>query len=105
MNKLVRLTESDLHRIVKESVGKILNEVQGWSLEKDDVTWVNDAESGASDKAWMVKIWPGLVTTYQPSVPSLLLSKMPLRRSWDIWTKMETTVSSAMKMPRASVRN
>lgn len=30
MNKrLIRLTESDLHRIVKESVGKILNESKG----------------------------------------------------------------------------
>jgi len=27
MNKLIRLTESDLHRIVKESVNRILNEV------------------------------------------------------------------------------
>ena len=28
MKKLVRLTESDLHRIVRESVNRILNEVQ-----------------------------------------------------------------------------
>lgn len=28
MKKLVRLTESDLHRIVKESVNRVLNEVQ-----------------------------------------------------------------------------
>ncbi len=27
MKKLIRLTESDLHRIIKESVNKILNEV------------------------------------------------------------------------------
>ena len=26
--KLIRLTESDLHRIVRESVNKVLNEVQ-----------------------------------------------------------------------------
>ena len=44
---------------VAESVRRVLNEVSGWSLEKDDVTWVNDAESGASDKAWMVRLWPG----------------------------------------------
>jgi hypothetical protein len=30
MKKLVRLTESDLHRIVKESVNRILNEVEGY---------------------------------------------------------------------------
>ena len=28
--KLIRLTESDLHRIVKESVNRILNEVDGY---------------------------------------------------------------------------
>lgn len=35
-NKLIRLTESDLHRIVKESVNKVLNEMvdegQGWDF-------------------------------------------------------------------------
>ena len=29
MNRIVRLTESDLHRIVKESVNRILNEGRG----------------------------------------------------------------------------
>ena len=29
--KLIRLTESDLHRIVKESVNKVLNEIGGTS--------------------------------------------------------------------------
>jgi hypothetical protein len=29
MKKLIRLTENDLHRIVKESVHKILNEIEG----------------------------------------------------------------------------
>lgn len=33
--KLIRLTESDLHRIVKESVYRILDEGQGWSIFKD----------------------------------------------------------------------
>lgn len=53
MRRIIRLTEQDLHRIIK----KTLNEVQGWTLEKDDVTWVNDEESG--DKPYMVRIWPG----------------------------------------------
>ena len=44
---------------VAESVRRVLNEVSGWSLEKEDVTWVNDAESGGSDKAWMVRLWTG----------------------------------------------
>lgn len=52
------LAES-VRRMIKESVRRALNEVSGWTLEKDDVTWVNDAESGASDKAWMVRLWPG----------------------------------------------
>ena len=69
MKKIVKLTESDLHNIVKESVKRILREtknpyrlneiVNGWGLEKSDVTWVNDSESGASDKAWMVRLWTG----------------------------------------------
>ncbi len=59
MKKVVRLTEGELKNMITESVKTVLKEVSGWDLEKDDVTWVNDAESGASDKAWMVRIWPG----------------------------------------------
>ncbi len=51
--------ESRIRGIVRETLKRTLNEVSGWSLEKDDVTWVNDSEGGASDKAWMVRIWPG----------------------------------------------
>jgi hypothetical protein len=42
--KLIRLTESDLHRIVKESVNKILNEVQfgGGSWAYDNMPQVNN---------------------------------------------------------------
>lgn len=56
--QIIRLTESDLHQIIKETVKKALNEVQGWDLEKDDVTWVNDEESGYG-KPWMVRLWTG----------------------------------------------
>lgn len=56
--QIIRLTESDLHQIIKETVKKALNEVQGWDLEKDDVTWVNGKESGYG-KPWMVRLWPG----------------------------------------------
>ena len=59
MKRTVRLTESELRRMISETVRRALNEVSGWSLEKDDVTWVNDAESGGSDKAWMVRLWTG----------------------------------------------
>lgn len=66
MKKRIRLTESDLHRIVKESVNKILseefrkrklNEVIGWDLEEDDVNWVNDKNDG--NEAYLVGLWPG----------------------------------------------
>lgn len=85
--QIIRITEQDLNNIIKESVKNILseskfeaakyknkwsvfdkkdnikeskvNEVRGWALEKDDVAWVNNEEEGASDKAWMVRIWPG----------------------------------------------
>ena len=36
MKKIVRLTESDLHRIVKESVNKTLNELHGPKIYDDD---------------------------------------------------------------------
>ena len=41
--KLIRLTENDLHKIVKESVNKILNEtkkkdpMQQWFKDMDDI--------------------------------------------------------------------
>lgn len=34
MKQVIRLTESDLHRVVKESVNKILKEIIGGSSEK-----------------------------------------------------------------------
>ena len=40
MKKLIRLTESDLHRIVKESVNKVLKE--GWKDGMEGHTWRND---------------------------------------------------------------
>lgn len=51
--------ESELNEMISKIVKRTLNEVSGWTLEKDDVAWVNDAESGASDKAWMVRLWSG----------------------------------------------
>lgn len=33
--KIVRLTESDLHKIIKESVRKVVNEADGTSPQKD----------------------------------------------------------------------
>lgn len=56
MKQTIRLTESELRNLITKTVKRVLkenkiNEVSGWTLEKDDVTWVNDAESGASDKA------------------------------------------------------
>lgn len=57
MKKVIKLRESDLRHMIKESVRKVLNEVQGWTLEKDDVRWVNSEEDGA--KPWMVRLWTG----------------------------------------------
>ncbi len=45
-NKLIRLTESDLHKIVKESVNKILNE---WWDEDGD--WVGGYEDANEENA------------------------------------------------------
>ena len=56
MKRRIRLTESDLHRVIKESVNQILNEVLGWTLEESDITVVNDESDG---KPYMVRIWSG----------------------------------------------
>lgn len=46
MKQIIRLTESDLHRMIKESVREVLNEGQGldlakrtWKDTKDDYEW------------------------------------------------------------------
>ena len=41
-NKLIRLTESDLHRIVEESVNKVLNEIDYSSMPTGDFTERNN---------------------------------------------------------------
>ena len=40
MKKLIRLTESDLHRIVKESVNSVLNEGVEFSSENPQEEWI-----------------------------------------------------------------
>jgi len=37
MKQVIRLTESDLHKIIKESVKRALNE--GWDDEDGDISW------------------------------------------------------------------
>lgn len=51
MKQRIRLTESQLNRVIKESVNRVLrerqiNEVRGWSLEDDDIALVNDSSCG-----------------------------------------------------------
>lgn len=56
--KQVRLTESQLHRVIAESVMRTLKEIKnGWELEDDDITLVND--DSMSDKLYIVKLWWG----------------------------------------------
>lgn len=50
--------ESIINNAVSHGIRKVLNEVSGWNLEKDDVTWVNDSETGLG-KPWMVRLWTG----------------------------------------------
>lgn len=59
--KLIRLTESDIHRIVKESVNKILNEIGdtpkgqlalGAVAGRANVRGNRNTEMAASNKAW-----------------------------------------------------
>lgn len=62
MRKRIRLTESQLHKVIKESVKRVLrerqiNEVRGWSLEDDDIALVNDSSCGRH--LYLVKLWWG----------------------------------------------
>lgn len=56
MKRKIRLTENDLHRVIKESVKKVLSEVRGWTLEESDITIVNDESDG---KPYMIRLWTG----------------------------------------------
>ena len=50
--KVVRLTESDLHRIVAESVERVLSEGQGWDMFKNSwkETWSGENDSYMKDR-------------------------------------------------------
>ena len=50
--KLIRLTESDLHRIIKESVKKILKEINKTEKEKDEKKGFVDAQGCRYDKRY-----------------------------------------------------
>lgn len=43
MKKIVRLTESDLHRIVKESVKRTLNEIRADEMKADDIKGIDQS--------------------------------------------------------------
>lgn len=49
MKRRIRLTESDLHRIVNMSVKRVLGEGQGWNTFKDAVREVNDFDDDEWD--------------------------------------------------------
>ena len=48
MKQIIRLTESDLHRVVKESVNRILGELKGFTYDPTDGRyydkWGNEPE-------------------------------------------------------------
>ena len=47
-NKLIRLTESDLHRIVKESATNIIKEV--WNKDRFEYDHLSDEGNNSKDK-------------------------------------------------------
>ena len=59
--KLIRLTEQDLHRIVKESVNRILNE----ELPKKDWGGINIAYSGKVGKNEWDNGFKGILYAHQ----------------------------------------
>jgi hypothetical protein len=44
MKQIIRLTESDLHKIVKESIGKILKEIEGGCWDKEELWNIHHPE-------------------------------------------------------------
>ena len=75
IKKTIKLTESDLHKVIVESVKRCLNEVSGWTLEKGDIRWANEVDpedeqeyyeryAGNGDnyagiKPYLVQLWQG----------------------------------------------
>jgi hypothetical protein len=59
MKKRIRLTEGDLHRIVKESVKRVLREMKGDDLEGQDLYDYVDSLNlnGEPDEEWSFDDW------------------------------------------------
>jgi len=57
MRKVIRLTESDLHRIVKESVKKIIKESghEWWREEDWNPNYPGDDDEDYGEPTWMDK--------------------------------------------------
>lgn len=62
----MQIKRSELKEMVKRILKETINEVSGWTLEADDIEWVNDTEdkdfnphSSLDDKPWIVRLWPG----------------------------------------------
>lgn len=50
MRQIIRLTESDLHNIIKNSVNKILREHEGWNEEDWNPCYPKDEDETTLDK-------------------------------------------------------
>ena len=64
--KLIRLTEQDLHRIVRESVNKILMEVQAEPIEENDTNegFMGDMWNGIKRGAYQMTHRPEAMSDY-----------------------------------------
>lgn len=53
--------DSDMYESRSNKNKRNLNEVSGWTLEEDDIEWVNDKGDDyySDDDAWIVRLWPG----------------------------------------------
>lgn len=58
MKQIIRLTESDLHKLVKESVQKIINELEGGCWDNESL-WhsTDDDEEEDNDPLTTSKAW------------------------------------------------
>ena len=87
--KLIRLTESDLHRIVKESVNKILSEaINELDPEHMQVTLINVEHKGKMikhSKAHKQQLMLGIRNTV------IIITVMGVKAVW-VWMIMATTI-------------
>ena len=88
MKKTIRLSETDLHRVIKEAVTRVLNEGQGWNFFKHNAVKAFKRGMSGEDFTGGDPDWKGEVSRYistgNPKDNETEREKrMPWRRTYD----------------------